>query len=471
MYMDRELARHTFVVFLLTFSLSLSLVPATVAVTPAGGMVAPNSVSGEGSVSQSGPNPCVGTMTEQPRGTTLLSIQGARAGDKTVAMVVGIRPNGEVTGIYNGSAKGRWWLYDVDPLPNGNVLLSSTEPGISVVEEIDPTTGEQVSEHRFEDVLDSHDADLINGDELLLNDMSQDGNARVFVYNRTREEVVWEYEFANHPDAFPRSGGGEFDEDWTHNNDVEQIEPGVFMVSVRNFDQVVAIDRETKEVRWRLGEDENHDVLFEQHNPDYFEGANGTPTVLVADSLNDRVVEYARTNGSWTQTWVLNGGGLDEPRDADRLPNGNTLVVDRRGHRLLEVTPKGEVVWEFYAPWQPYDAERVGTGDESSGPSARQLGATGVHEMTGSEGVDERRTESCYAFLTGWSGGSQLLPTESSASPTTTRSSTELTSQWTEVETEPATTRFLGGSLIPAVVIALLVAVVFIGLRSKAGEN
>ncbi|MFQ3319609.1 MAG: hypothetical protein ACI80F_001680 [Natronomonas sp.] len=128
-------------------------------------------------------------------------------------------------------------------------------------------------------------------------------------------------------------------------------------------------------------------------------GGNGTPTVLIADSRNDRVVEYAREDGEWTRAWVLRGGGLDEPRDADRLPNGNTLVVDRRGDRLLEVTPTGEVVWEFYAPWQPYDAERIGT-----------------YEMTGSAGVSERRTEACYEYLTDWSGSDRLLPDDPTTS-------------------------------------------------------
>ena len=400
-----DLASDRTVAVLVTLCVVLALVP-----TALGAAVAVGGTNAAADATQSSPNPCVGTVTDQPQRTTLLSIQGARGGGKTVGMLVGIRPNGEVIGIYNGTAKGRWWLYDVDPVANGNLLLSTTEPGISLVEEIDPTTGEQRSERRFETVLDSHDADRINDDELLMNDMSRDGEDRFFVYNRTREEVVWEYRFADHPEAFPRDGGGEYGEDWTHNNDVEQIEPGVFMVSVRNFDQVVAIDRETKEVRWKLGEDDNHDVLYEQHNPDYVEGENGTPTVLVADSLNDRVVEYAREDGEWTRTWVLEGGGLDEPRDADRLPNGNTLVTDRRGDRLLEVTPTGEVVWEFYAPWQPYDAERMGTGDESSGPTAREMGVTGTHEMTGSEGVDVDRTESCYDYLTNWSGGSQLIP-------------------------------------------------------------
>ncbi|MDS0241358.1 MULTISPECIES: aryl-sulfate sulfotransferase [unclassified Haloferax] len=365
-----------------------------------------------GNASQVTRNPCVGTVTDRPNGTTLLSIQGARGGEKTAAMLVGIRPSGEVVGVHNDSANGRWWVYDIERLANDNLLLSTTEPGISIVEELNATTGEHVSTRRFPNVLDSHDADLINGDELLLNDMSRNGNDRVIVYNLSSEEIVWEYRFDDYPTAFPKEGGGEYGGDWTHNNDIDQIRPGVFMVSVRNFDQVVAIDRETKEIRWTLGNDDNRDILFEQHNPDYIEGENGTATVIVADSRNDRVVEYSRENDKWVRTWVLRGGGLNEPRDADRLPNGNTLVVDRRGDRLLEVTPQGDVVWEFYAPWQPYDAERIGTGDGSTAPTARQLNATGVHELTGSAGVDESRTEACYAYLTDWSGGSQLVPSE-----------------------------------------------------------
>jgi hypothetical protein len=350
---------------------------------------------------QSDANPCVGTVTAEPDRTTLFSIQGARGGDKTDAMLVGVRPDGSVVGVHNGADRGKWWYYDVDPLANGNLLLSTTEPGVSIVEELDADTGRQVASRQLPSVFDSHDADLLDDGELLANDMSQDGDDRVVVYDLDRETVVWEYRFANHTDAFPENGGGEFGGDWTHNNDVEAIGDDVYMVSVRNFDTVAAIDRETKELVWRLGEDDNHTVLNEQHNPDYL-GADPGPTVLVADSLNDRVVEYTREDGVWNRTWTLRGGGLDEPRDADRLPNGNTLVADRRGHRILEVTPAGEVVWEFYAPWQPYDVERLGTGDESAGgPTSLETGTTGTVELTGSAGYGESRIESCYDFLVG----------------------------------------------------------------------
>ena len=372
---------------------------------------------------QAASNPCVGTMDRTPERTTLFSIQGARGGSKTSAMVVGARPNGSIVGVHNDTAAGRWWSYDIDVLDNGNILQSTTYKRDTLIEEIDPETGEHVSERRFENAYDTHDVDLINGDELLMNDMSQDGEDRVLIYNLTQERVTWEYYFANYSEHYPKSGGGEFGEDWTHNNDVEQIRDGVIMVSVRNFDKVVAIDRETKEVEWTLGEDDDTSILHEQHNPDFIASEDGSATVIVADSLNDRVVEYEREGDGWNRTWTLRGGRLSEPRDADRLPNGNTLIADRRAHRIVEVTPDGEVVWEVYSPWQPYDVERVGTGDESSGPTMADIGEGGVVESTGGADFDTADIEACYDYLTGF-GSSRLIPEEDmdavGASPTAT---------------------------------------------------
>ncbi len=35
---------------------------------------------------------------------------------------------------------------------------------------------------------------------------------------------------------------------------------------------------------------------------------------------------------------------------AQRLPNGNTLITAGAGGRMFEVTPKGEIVWEYLFP-------------------------------------------------------------------------------------------------------------------------
>jgi hypothetical protein len=93
-----------------------------------------------------------------------------------------------------------------------------------------------------------------------------------------------------------------------------------------------------------------------------------------------RVVEYARVGeGEWRRTWTLTGN-LNWPRDADRLPNGNTLVVDSMNHRVIEVTPTGEIVWEMYAPWATYDAERVA---HDTGPTIRDQNASGSVTLHG----------------------------------------------------------------------------------------
>ncbi|MFB6178039.1 MAG: ArsR family transcriptional regulator, partial [Halobaculum sp.] len=41
------------------------------------------------------------------------------------------------------------------------------------------------------------------------------------------------------------------------------------------------------------------------------------------------------------------------------------------------------------ATWGPYDAERLGTGDGSSGPTMTDLGVTGNYTLTGSAGLIE----------------------------------------------------------------------------------
>lgn len=64
---------------------------------------------------------------------------------------------------------------------------------------------------------------------------------------------------------------------------------------------------------------------------------------------------------------------LQWPRDADRLPNGNTLITDTAGNRVIEVGPDGDLVWGVEIKGG-YEAERLGTGDESrGGKQARAL--------------------------------------------------------------------------------------------------
>jgi hypothetical protein len=337
-----------------------------------------------------------GAVESPANGTTYVAVQGfhfrGTGATKKPARLVAIGPRGQPKWIYNGSKHGASWFYNVDPLPNGNLLVVNTAPGKTMVYELDPQTRERLWQENFS-IEDTHDVDLINGDQLLVANMREydDGtsNDRIFIYDRSEDRIVWEWYFKNH---YPRSTDGGMTEDWTHVNDVDKIGPGEFLVSPRNFDQVIVVNRSTKNITMRLGSDENHEILYEQHDPQYLESENGTPTVLVADSENDRVVEYGcieRTGGGqceWTRVWSVGTDQLSWPRDADRLPNGNTLIVDTLNHRVIEVTPTGEIVWEVYTPWAPFDAERAVYGNEAGGPTMLDLNVSGSYRLSGSAG-------------------------------------------------------------------------------------
>ncbi|ELZ30039.1 aryLSUlfotransferase (asst) [Halogeometricum pallidum JCM 14848] len=331
-----------------------------------------------------------GTVTSPANGSTVISVQGytfeGNTNRKKPARIISAGERGQTQWVHDDEVGAGAWFFDVDPMDNGNLLVSSPRSGQTVVYELNPDTQERVWEKTF-NITDTHDVDMLSGNRLVVanmrawNESTQVSDDRIFVYNRTTEEVTWEWYFKNH---YPANTDGGYNKDWTHVNDVDPIGDGKLLLSPRNFDQAVVVDMETKNITRRLGSDNNYSVMNEQHNPDWILSENGTPTVLVADSGNNRVVEYAYENGEWVRTWTVGSNTLNWPRDADRLPNGNTLIVDTLNHRVIEVTPTGEVVWEYYATWGPYDAERVAHGDESSGPTIRDMNASGTYAITGS---------------------------------------------------------------------------------------
>ncbi|WP_415380784.1 aryl-sulfate sulfotransferase [Halosimplex sp. TS25] len=314
-------------------------------------------------------------------------VAGQGFGDQPGDAITAFRPNGTLL-RYNNTYDE---YHDVDPVEGTSHTVlyvaanhvgkdacgATTKCTISVIEEMNLSTGETTRLHRSvapRRVGDNtHDVDRIDEDRLLVADIAYD---RVFVLNETTEEIEWEWEAQT---DFPISGGGPYPEDWTHVNDVEVLPDGRFMVSLRNQDQVVFLEQGTGLLENQtLGAENDYDVLYEQHNPDYIPESRGGPAVLVADSENDRIVEYQREDGGWEQTWEWSDGEADWPRDADRLPNGNTLIVDSNGGRVLEVNQSGDIVWQIESK-SVYDAERFETGDESTGgESAKSLGLESV---------------------------------------------------------------------------------------------
>jgi len=240
----------------------------------------------------------------------------------------------------------------------------------NVVVRANLTTGERsvVFERYLPKLHKLHDVDRVNETHLVVANIYS--NQVEFVDTRSGDrEWVWN---ANESFDHPESGGAPGD--WTHLNDVEVVRDGWVMVSLRNHDQVVFLDPGEGVVDdWTLGCDDCHGRLFEQHNPDYIPAARGGPAVVVADSENDRIVEYRRAGSGWERSWTWTSSEMAWPRDADRLPDGDTLVTDSHANRVVEVAPNGSVVWSVTLG-NPYEAERLGTGDESAGGTPHDPG-------------------------------------------------------------------------------------------------
>jgi len=240
-----------------------------------------------------------------------------------------------------------------------------------------------------------HDVDRINDTHLLVADIATD---EVFVVDTRTDDVTWRWEASS---FYP--GSADPGEDWTHLNDVELLDDGRVMVSIRNMNEVLFIDPgEGVQTDWTLGEADDPSILDEQHNPDYIPADRGGPALVVADSQNNRLVEYQRRNGEWVLTWQYQDSEMQWPRDADRLPSGTTLVTDTNTNRLVEIAPNGTVVWEV-AVGMPYDVERLGTGDESAGGEsmARLQGESVVESGAVDASPDRGPVASVWVWLKG----------------------------------------------------------------------
>jgi len=172
------------------------------------------------------------------------------------------------------------------------------------------------------------------------------------------------------------------------------LSENLYMVNLRNQDQVVFVHRDRGLLEnWTLGTDDDYETLYEPHNPDYIPAEKGGPAILIADSENNRVVEYQRRNDSWVRTWKWTDEKLQWPRDADRLPNNDTLIVDTHGTRILEVRPNGTIARQLSVPRGVYDAELLSTGPESTGgrSMARIRGETTDPDVSSVQGTDRVR--------------------------------------------------------------------------------
>jgi outer membrane protein assembly factor BamB len=173
----------------------------------------------------------------------------------------------------------------------------------------------------------------------------------------TDGRVVWEWRSWEHlePESYTIVNPQDARSEWTHGNTVVELPSGNLMLSFRHISTVVIVDRRTEEVIWRLGPP----LVNNQHAPTLLPNGN----MLVFDNgthrldsplPSSRVLEINPSTGEVVWSYE------DTPpiaffspliSNAQRLPNGNTLINEGSFGRLFEVTTNGEVVWEYVNPY------------------------------------------------------------------------------------------------------------------------
>jgi hypothetical protein len=188
------------------------------------------------------------------------------------------------------------------------------------------------------------DPDVMWGD--VIHELAEDGSV-------VREWRSWEHLSFDEDMICPL----ESHKEWTHTNSIDVTADGDWLISMRLTSKVGIVDPVSGVFRWKWGH-----VLSHQHAATWLDNGhvlildNGChrkrmpsfSQVLEVDPKTDEIVwQYQAEPILAFYSFMVSG--------ASRLPNENTLVTEGASGRIFEITPKGEVVWEYVSPFSGID--------------------------------------------------------------------------------------------------------------------
>ena len=186
-------------------------------------------------------------------------------------------------------------------------------------------------------------ADGIYGD--VLREIDREGNP------------VWEWQAGSSEEMYrypinPICARVEF----SHANAIVPLDSGDLLVNFRYNHLMAIIDRETKAFKWEycdwsFGQQhnvhmlDNGNLLFFANGADVLYGGPGSGSrVIELDPETKEIVwQYQGSPPGTFFSWFISG--------AQRLETGNTLICEGVWGRIFEVTPEGEIVWEYISPY------------------------------------------------------------------------------------------------------------------------
>jgi len=286
--------------------------------------------------------------------------------------------------------------HDIEPLPNGNILMIAWESitmDAAVEAGRNPETlsqGELWPEKIIE--IDS-ETDNIVWEWHVMDHIIQD-------FDATKENFG---DIADHPELVDINyDTNDGKSDWLHVNSID-YNPLIdhIMISVPQFDEIWIIDHSTSteeaaghfggsanhggDLIYRVGNPKTHDkgdstdqILFYQHdahwvnefisfsNPKFGHivafnnriGADFSTMETFESSYDMYTLDYQQANGTWPPFEFTNTITHPEPTafystglsSVQLLPNGNTLGCSGRQGYIIELNSEGELVWEYKTP-------------------------------------------------------------------------------------------------------------------------
>ena len=303
--------------------------------------------------------------------------------------------SGDILWEYEYSDTNYIQHHDIEPMPNGNILLVSWD------------------RKTYQEALEA-------GRENLENEMWPDKIIELHPIGYDSATVVWEWKFWNHliqdSDSNLANYGiiSEHPElininigdmplavmgiaDWTHINSVDYNENlDQIIISSRNMSEFYVIDHSTTteeasghsggnsgmggDILFRWGNPMNYDrgtvdnrILIGQHDVNWIESGhpnsgniimfnNGATTSFGQDYTQSSIIEISPpidTLGAYyidninafapdTIVWSYYSDFFSPfMSGAKRLPNGNTLITVATEMRIFEVTNEGEILWDY----------------------------------------------------------------------------------------------------------------------------
>jgi outer membrane protein assembly factor BamB len=219
---------------------------------------------------------------------------------------------------------------DAELLPGDTILYLLPRYGIFEIDRDGNTIWS------YPDKKVSHDADrLANGNTLFVFGANDGINDTQVKEVNPEGQIVWSWQakdYFNKPPYKDIYGDG-----WLHTNAVTRLPNGNTLLSPRNFDFVIELGPDGSVIR-TIGEG----IFSKQHDPEVQPNGN---ILAASHNLPQRVIELDSETGDIVWQFTLPDRSMWPIRDADRLPNGNTLITGTT--RILEVTGDGEIVWQL----------------------------------------------------------------------------------------------------------------------------